>query len=316
MGKKFKTELVLVISLLLVIFTFSVGFFYIGSLTSGANISWISNLLDSSDWPYKLGTYLFSFGSISALIVLIASIFKSVSYLEKKAREAERAKNEFVSLASHQLRTPLSTVNWYVELLLSEEAGKTNEVQKQYLDEIYSGNQRMIELVNALLYVDLGSFVVEPQPSNLEEIADGVVNEFSPQIHRKRIEIVKKYDQNLSLVKTDPNLIWIVFQNFLSNALKYSHEGGKVVVAIRKAEKETVISVSDYGYGIPKDQQNKIFNRLFRANNIVQKSEGTGLGLYLVKAIANQTNSKTWFESEENKGTTFYFSIPSDKSVG
>jgi signal transduction histidine kinase len=310
MFRRFKSEVNLTISFLAVLFAFSIGFFYIGNSIEAISTSGLGNFLGAGNAQYLLGVVLFAFGALGALIVMVLSVLKSVSNLEKKAEESERAKNEFVSLASHQLRTPLATVNWYVEVLLSGEAGETNNRQKLYLEEIYNGNQRMIELVNALIYVDLGSFVVNAKPSDLKEVCDGVIKEFSPQISRTEIQIEKIYEEHLPLVDTDSSLIWIVLQNLISNAIKYSLKGGKVVIEIKKEKEEVVISVSDNGYGIPEAQQKEIFGRLFRAKNILQKSEGTGLGLYLVKAIANQINGKVWFKSTENKGTTFYFAIP------
>ncbi len=249
-------------------------------------------------------------GAIVAVFVLLSFAFKSIEQLEKKANEAGRAKDEFVSMASHQLRTPLANVNWYTEMLLGGDAGELNKNQKKYLEEVYSSNQRMVELVNALLNVDLGSFAVEPEPIDIREISDSAVSDFTPQIKNKKLEIEKNYERDLPIVKADPRLLRIVFQNLLSNSIKYTPENGKITISIAKQQSDIVISIADSGYGIPKQQQQKVFTRLFRADNVIQRSEGTGLGLYIVRAVMDQTSGRVWFESKENEGSVFSFTVP------
>ncbi|MFA4922779.1 MAG: HAMP domain-containing sensor histidine kinase [Ignavibacteriaceae bacterium] len=256
-----------------------------------------------------------------------------------KEKEVDRAKSEFVSLASHQLRTPLSTVNWYTEMLLTGDAGKLNEEQRKYLEEAYKGNQRMVVLVNALLNVsrmELGTFVVEPEPTDVVLLARSVIDEQKPQTEAKKIKLSEKYAKDLPLINADPKLLRIVFQNLLSNSVKYTPDKGKIGFDILVAKKgdevggkkvkedSIAIVVSDSGYGIPAAQQEKIFTKLFRADNVREKdTDGTGLGLYIVKAIVDHSGGLIWFESpssaafddkatagkEENKGTTFYVTL-------
>jgi len=232
-----------------------------------------------------------------------------------KEREIDQAKTEFVSLASHQLRTPLSTVSWYSEMLLTGDVGKLNEGQKKYLEEIYRGNQRMVELVNALLNVsriELGTFVVEPKLTNIVKLTQSVIEEQKPQINQKKLKFNEQYVDNLPKLNVDPKLLRMVVQNILSNAVKYTPEGGKIELAISLVDKKNIqIKISDTGYGIPKNQQDKIFTKLFRADNVREKdTEGTGLGLYIVKSIIEHSGGKVWFESTENKGTTFFVTLP------
>ena len=231
-----------------------------------------------------------------------------------KEKEVDRAKTEFVSLASHQLRTPLSSINWYAEMLMEGDAGKVNDTQMNYLKEIYHGNQRMVALVNALLNVsrlELGTFIVEPEPVDIREIADVTSKEIQVQLDEKKITLKKDYGKSVPIIKLDKKLIDIVFQNLLSNALKYTPEGGDILLKIEKKGKNLQIGVTDTGYGIPIHQQDKIFSKLFRADNVRQKdTQGTGLGLYMVKSILEHSGGKIWFKSKENKGTTFFVTIP------
>ncbi|MDD5693626.1 MAG: CHASE4 domain-containing protein [Patescibacteria group bacterium] len=236
-----------------------------------------------------------------------------------KAKEVDRAKTEFVSLASHQLRTPLSSINWFTEMLLSGDAGETNKTQKEYLNEIYKGNKRMVSLVNALLNasrIELGTFGVEPEPSDIVAISKDVIEELEPLIKERQVYVVEDYEE-MPQIMLDPKLTRIIFQNLLTNAVKYTGGRGKVTVTIKKDNEYVTISVADTGFGIPPDQQEKVFTKLFRADNIkALDAEGSGLGLYIVKSIVEESNGKIWFESEENKGTTFYVSLPTNGMKG
>ena len=226
----------------------------------------------------------------------------------------DKAKTEFVSLASHQLRTPLTAISWYTEMLLAEDAGKITDNQKKYLKEVYDGGQRMIDLVNSLLNVsriELGTFMVEPTPTSLQEMAASCIKELVHSMKEKKLKFAEEYDPTLPKVNVDKKLMRMVFQNLLSNAVKYTPEGGSISLKIRKEDPNVKIEVADTGYGIPKDQQNRIFQKLFRAENVTAKdTEGTGLGLYIIKNVVENSGGKIWFESEEDKGTTFFVTMP------
>ena len=235
-------------------------------------------------------------------------------------RAIDKAKTEFVSLASHQLRTPLSTVNWYAEMLLEGDVGELNPKQKKYLDEVYRSNQRMVELVNALLDVaslELGTFVIEPELVNIGKLAKNVIAEQKPQIDTKKIRFSFFYGKNIPLMQADPKLLRMVAQNILSNSVKYTPEGGKIDLSFTLSDKKNIqIKISDTGYGIPKNQHSQIFTKLFRADNVREKdTDGTGLGLYIVKSIVENSGGKIWFKSSTtggHTGTTFYVTLPLD----
>lgn len=233
-----------------------------------------------------------------------------------KEKKIDKAKTEFVSLASHQLRTPLSAINWYAEMLLAGDAGVLNDEQNKYMKEIYAGNQRMVELVNSLLNVsrlELGTFNVEPLPTAVVQIAEAVLKELLPEIIERKIVLKTKFDRNLSTVINDPKLIRMVFQNLISNAIKYTPIGGSVEVEVVSCDMDKTfeIRVQDSGIGIPSGERDKIFTKLFRATNARESdTDGTGLGLYIVKSIVENMQGSISFESEENKGTTFIVRLP------
>lgn len=276
----------------------------------------------------KDGTLYQAVSIISPILDEIGNVifFVAIERDVTKERQIDQAKTEFVSLASHQLRTSLSSINWYTEMLLSGDAGKLNSEQTDYLKEVYHGSHRMVDLVNSLLNIsrlELGTFEVNPVPTEIKEISQDVIKELQSMIQEKQITIKEDYSHDLGKVKVDQKLTRIIFQNLLSNAVKYTPEKGIVEVGIklRKMGEEMgdivafedvlYIYVRDNGYGIPKGQQDKIFTKLFRADNAKEReTEGTGLGLYILKSIVKQSGGKVWFSSVENEGTTFYVLFP------
>jgi PAS domain S-box-containing protein len=237
-------------------------------------------------------------------------VFRDITH----EKEVDKSKTEFVSLASHQLRTPLSAIRWYSEMLNTEKLGPLNEQQKSYMQEIYDSNRHMIELVNSLLNVsriDLGTFAVEPVPTSFRDIAESVLKELVVKIQESEMHVTASYDDTIPKVNADPKLVRIIFQNLLSNAIKYTKKGGQVSLSLTKDDTNIFIKVSDSGVGIPVAVQDKMFTKLFRADNArIVESEGTGLGLYIVKAVVEKGGGKVWFDSVENKGTTFYVTMP------
>ncbi|MAZ40504.1 hypothetical protein CL654_00075 [bacterium] len=238
----------------------------------------------------------------------------------------DKAKTEFVSLASHQLRTPLSAINWFTEMLISGDAGKLNKEQKKYAEEVYASSRRMAELVGALLNVsrlELGTFSVEPEDINLPEMVEDAVKEMTPLSEKKSITIQKEIEDNLPVMKADRKLIRIIFQNLISNAVKYTPEKGtaKVYVGVKKKgenidgrtlkEDNFLFTVSDTGIGIPAEQREQVFTKLFRADNARKvETEGTGLGLYIIKSIIEQSGGEIWFHPNDPNGTTFLVLFP------
>lgn len=231
-----------------------------------------------------------------------------------KRKDIDRAKTEFVSLASHQLRTPLTSIRWYSEMLLKERERTLTDLERKYLREIYGANRRMIELINALLNVsriDLGAFVINPHPADLTEIMESVLKEIGPQVLSKHITITKEIEAALPMIPLDVQLFRMVFQNLLSNAVKYTPNEGTVKIVIRREGDNILFSCADSGIGIPEKEQAHIFTKLFRADNARDADpDGTGLGLYIIHAIMEASGGEIRFESKEGKGTTFYGTIP------
>ena len=230
------------------------------------------------------------------------------------AREIDRMKTEFVSFASHQLRTPLSAMKWFSEMLLSGEAGKLNSQQSEFVTNIYQSNERMIKLVKNLLdisRIESGRIIIDPVPTDILKLINDTIAEVNLKATEKQQIITIKISSKLPLINLDPELIKNVYQNLLTNAIKYTPKKGKITISIVKKGLDIISQVTDSGYGIPKEELLHIFEKFFRASNIQKiETEGTGLGLYIVKSVVESSGGKVGVKSVENQGSTFWFSLP------
>lgn len=232
-----------------------------------------------------------------------------------REKEIERLKTEFVSISAHQLRTPLSAIKWTLRMLLDGDVGNLTLEQLDFLKKGYESNERMINLVNDLLNVariEEGRFIYDLTPQSLEEIIGEAIDQIAAIIKVKKIKIVfNKPKQALPKIEVDKEKISIVVQSLIDNAIRFNEPGGEVTISIKYDKFNLEVMVKDTGIGIPQDQQKRIFDKFFRANNAARlETEGTGLGLFICKNIIEAHSGKIWFESKENQGTAFWFSLP------
>lgn len=237
-------------------------------------------------------------------------VFRDISH----QKNVDRMKTEFVSLASHQLRTPLTAIKWGLESLAENETKNLSDKQKGNLDDINNSTLRMIDLVNSLLNVsriESGRIIVSPIPTNIVKLANDVIGKLKMEIVKKGISVVMNVGDNVPEINLDQSLIFNVYQNLISNAVSYSPAGSIVTISISVKNGEVISSVQDQGIGIPENEKAKIYEKFYRASNAkTVRPDGTGLGLYIVKSIVESSGGKLWFESIEGQGTTFYFTLP------
>jgi signal transduction histidine kinase len=255
---------------------------------------------------------------VSAVTIVLLIIGHSLVNSFTRVAEANRMKSEFVSIVSHQLRTPLSALKWSLDLLRSKRLGEINEKQKEYLDIVNDSGDKMIRLVNDLLNVsriEQGRFTIQPKSFAIDEMVSETIREFEAiaSVNNIRLSLVK--DKDLPNVFADQDKIRMVIQNLIDNAIKYSKKGGGLVIITAERDKEKdkkiKLSVKDDGTGIPFFMQKHVFGKFFRGENLIkQKVEGTGLGLFIARGIVKISNGEIGFKSEEGKGSIFWFTLP------
>lgn len=246
------------------------------------------------------------------------AVFRDIS----REKRIDQAKSDFVSLASHQLRTPLTAIKLYVEMFTTGGLGEMPKPHAEAMQSIGESNQKMIELVDTLLNVsriETGRLRVTLERVNLKQFMWNVVDNLAPLADAKKIKLVFKAPvSNDHEITTDTNLLRQVVSNLITNAIQYSPYISKnsekrlpVYITLDKGIKDYCLSVKDSGIGIPKDGQSKIFNRFYRAENAIKvKGDGSGLGLYMCKMVMQALGGKIWVKSEIGKGSTFFITLP------
>ena len=268
---------------------------------------------------YSLGTRYFVDPNIVALIVLFLTVllftisFSIIRSLERIA-EANRLKSEFIGIVSHQLRSPLSNLKWSAELLSSGRLGEIPSKQGEYLQIIGENIIRMDELVSDLLLVariEQGKLPLEKSVFSLTEVVEQIIKKIRPYAHASNIEIISEVSDNLEPVFADLSQTKSAIENLLDNAVIYTKEWGKIKIKIEQHKNALLFMIKDSGVGIPENDQKHIFQKFFRSANILKhQTQGSGLGLYIVKFIIEKSGGKIWFHSREGEGTTFWFTLP------
>ena len=246
---------------------------------------------------------------IGTLVLVLLKLWGSRVNLLK---DLDRQKDELLSIVSHQLATPVTSVKWYIEMLLDGDSGELTEEQKKQLMTMQGVTTDLVDLVGMILDVSriqLGRMKVDRVDLDLNTFFTDVLAVIEPKATIKKQQFVKKMPAHLPTASLDKRLMRMTLENLLSNAVKYTPEGGRVELSVTLADHTLHYEVKDSGCGIPKEEQGKIFSKLFRATN-VRNTEGNGLGLFAAKGAAEAQGGKVWFESEPDKGTTFFVEVP------
>lgn len=271
---------------------------------------------------YILGTRYVVDPNLVALIVLILSMFLlSVSFIIirslERIAEANRLKSEFISVVSHQLRSPLSNLKWSTELMMSGRLGEIAGKQEEYLKIIRENIVRMGELVSDLLMVsriEQGRLPLQRVDFSLKEMTEQIINKYKPYAEASNIEITFNAADSLPKAFADASQMKSVVENLLDNAIRYIKGKGSIKITIEEKKGNLLFGIEDTGVGIPEKDKKHIFQKFFRSANVMKhQTQGSGLGLYIVKSIVEKSGGKIWFNSKEGKGTTFWFTLPTVK---
>lgn len=242
------------------------------------------------------------------------ALFLGIERDVTKEREVERVKTEFISLASHQLRTPLSAMKWFLDMFLKGDFGPINDKQVEALNNLVQSNERMIRLVNSLLNVsrlDVGRVLIAPEEVDVAKLIDDVILEQESLIAARKVVIKKEFDPSVKLMRIDPKFFHEITKSLVSNAIGYSNEGGMVEIKSGKDTTSVMFEIIDHGLGIPEGDQQRVFTRFFRGSNIEKVNpEGSGMDLYVAKQLVEIMGGIIGFESKEGKGARFWFTLP------
>ncbi|MDQ1284549.1 MAG: Histidine kinase protein [Patescibacteria group bacterium] len=252
--------------------------------------------------------------SESAVSIVILIVGNSVIGIFEQMAKVNKLKSEFVSVASHQLRTPLSAIRWETELLLSKLKKGLSDKQVKNIESISLLSARMTRLVNDLLDVtriDQKRLLLKKEPVNISILAEEAIAEATSLAKSRNVEIAFTPKKNLPKVIGDREKIKMVIENLVGNSIKYTTNRGKIEIKVCKKDNYIFFSIKDNGVGIPEEQQNRVFDKFFRSDNCVKyQTDGTGLGLYIAKSIVDQSGGEMWFNSVENLGSIFNFKLP------
>src|SRR3989344_4759931 len=246
--------------------------------------------------------------------------FLKILHDVSRERLLGRMKSEFVSIAAHQLRTPLSAIKWTLQLLLDGDAGALSKEQGDFLAKGYEINERMIKLVNDLLSaarIEEGRFGYEFAEVNLSEFLENAIAGYADIAQRKEITFsFKDKAGKLSPIYADAEKLSLAFNNLLDNAVKYTAGSGKIAVTLSREGNFATVSVADTGVGIPTEENKRVFSKFFRASNVIRmETEGTGLGLFIAKNIIRRHGGDISFVSKVGNGTTFTLALPLKKEL-
>ncbi len=252
------------------------------------------------------------------------AVFRDVT----RERQAEEAKSKFISTISHELRTPMTSIKGYVDLLMAGAVGKLTAQQKQFLEVVATNAERMVSLVNNLIAVseiERGMIQIEARPVDMKGVIEEAVQAMRPQAAERQLDLTVTLPPKLCPVLGDPQLLRQIVDNLLNNALHYTPPKGRITVWTAEANLENndgapqrylVVNVRDTGVGIPIEEQGRIFEAFYRVENPLSvEAGGVGMGLAIVKRLVEAHGGRIWVESQPNAGSTFSFVIPAAESL-
>lgn len=275
-----------------------------GTLGSGINLGRAETIL-------LLGVFTAFLAPLVLALLLRAS---TLDFDAQKDRAVELAKDELLSLASHQMRTPATGVKQYVGMVLQGFAGKVPAKQRVLLEKAYASNDRQLRIINEILHmakIGSGRIVLSKQPTSLNELVNDIVSEQKPDIESANHKIKINLPKKPVVVSADVHMLRMSIENILSNAIKYTPAGGQITITVGSSKNRAFVSIEDTGVGISTADINRIFDQFSRLHNdMSQQVGGTGIGLYLSKHLAELHGGSVDVQSRPSLGSVFTISLP------
>ena len=231
----------------------------------------------------------------------------------KRLQEENQLKSDFLSMIVHQLRTPLAATKWIFKMMMDGDLGKISPEQRNIINRGFESNEQMIRMLAEISHanhVNEWKMHFELAPMDISDCISTALGSFAGEAKLKNVSIKFQGPNHLPLVMADKEKICLVVQNLIENGLKYNKPNGTLTIKTEVFNNKLIVSFTDTGIGIPLDQQKNIFAKFYRASNAKAADKGTGLGLFVGKEIIEGHHGTLWFESTENIGTTFFFSLP------
>ncbi len=269
---------------------------------------------------YLIGTGYYALDSLMVAMSVLAVafvlfiIFFTIIHNFERLIEVSRMKSEFIDITSHQIRSPLTSLKWIIELLATKKAKLSLEERKKYFDDAKENIQLIVELIDDLLVVtkiEDKNFSLKKKEISLKKMIEDSIAQFKFFSDASKTEIKFYCKDNLPKIFVDSYYLKLAVDNLIGNAIRYTPGKGKIDIYLSKKGKNLLFKIKDDGVGIPKKDQKYIFQKFFRSENLLKEEvQGSGLGLYITKLSIKRLKGKIWFNSKERNGTTFYFTIP------
>lgn len=299
-----------------------IGYLFLGDQRNGSYTSRDVRVLESV--PSELAIAIQNAMSLQEVRQLNATLQQRIDDATKELRESneklqrlDTAKDEFVSMASHQLRTPLTSVKGYISMVLEGDAGKISDMQTKLLGEAFTSSERMVHLINDFLNVSrlqTGKFMVDRREVDLAKVIAQEVDSLQTTARAHNLKLQYRQPSRFPVLYLDEGKLRQVIMNFIDNAIYYSRERSTITVALATEGGDCIVTVQDTGMGVPKEEQKHLFTKFFRATNArKQRPDGTGVGLFLAKKVVVAHGGSIVFDSIEGQGSTFGFRLPIKK---
>jgi signal transduction histidine kinase len=271
------------------------------------------NRTDTGEFEPRVIDLLKTFATQSALAIQNARLFREIEEKSRQLETASQHKSEFLANMSHELRTPLNAIIGFSEVLSERMFGEINDKQAEYLGDILESGRHLLSLINDILdlsKIEAGRMELEPTDFDLPNAIDNTLTLIRERAQRRGIALGRKVDERLGTIRADERKVKQVLLNLLSNALKFTPEGGQIDVRARLNNDEAEISVTDTGVGIAPEDQAAVFEEFRQVGAAAKKVEGTGLGLAISRKFIELHGGRIWVRSEVGKGSTFAFTLP------